>query len=129
MIRRPPRSTRTDTLFPYTTLFRSIGNVGDIGAAADHVQAPGPSLHRHPHLESDPGFGHRSREAIDAAEGGKIVIGPHRTPHRYILGVAALNDLGDADFDVRNVERPARRAVPLHSRRVRNSVVWGNSVS
>src|SRR3546814_4723284 len=41
MIRRPPRSTRTDTLFPYTTLFRSI--VRDIvshlgantGAAAD----------------------------------------------------------------------------------------------
>src|SRR3546814_10560206 len=25
MIRRPPRSTRTDTLFPYTTLFRSSG--------------------------------------------------------------------------------------------------------
>src|SRR3546814_5849357 len=28
MIRRPPRSTRTDTLFPYTTLFRS-DRVGD----------------------------------------------------------------------------------------------------
>src|SRR3546814_11318821 len=27
MIRRPPRSTRTDTLFPYTTLFRSPGLV------------------------------------------------------------------------------------------------------
>src|SRR3546814_19987693 len=26
MIRRPPRSTRTDTLFPYTTLFRSASN-------------------------------------------------------------------------------------------------------
>src|SRR3546814_19604444 len=25
MIRRPPRSTRTDALFPYTTLFRSVG--------------------------------------------------------------------------------------------------------
>src|SRR3546814_20824807 len=25
MIRRPPKSTRTDTLFPYTTLFRSVG--------------------------------------------------------------------------------------------------------
>src|SRR3546814_10822701 len=25
MIRRPPRSTRTDTRFPYTTLFRSVG--------------------------------------------------------------------------------------------------------
>src|SRR3546814_19422434 len=29
MIRRPPRSTRTDTLFPYTTLFRSDGVGGD----------------------------------------------------------------------------------------------------
>src|SRR3546814_7828772 len=28
MIRRPPRSTRTDTLFPYTTLFRSFLAVG-----------------------------------------------------------------------------------------------------
>src|SRR3546814_2470079 len=28
MIRRPPRSTRTDTLFPYTTLFLSLGNMG-----------------------------------------------------------------------------------------------------
>src|SRR3546814_14297525 len=28
MIRRPPRSTRTDTLFPYTTLFRSKGGSG-----------------------------------------------------------------------------------------------------
>src|SRR3546814_12359399 len=27
MIRRPPRSTRTDTLFPYTTLFRSMSKV------------------------------------------------------------------------------------------------------
>src|SRR3546814_1679354 len=27
MIRRPPRSTRTDTLFPYTTLFRSLQSI------------------------------------------------------------------------------------------------------
>src|SRR3546814_9365864 len=33
MIRRPPRSTRTDTLFPYPTLFRSIG-AGIVDAAA-----------------------------------------------------------------------------------------------
>src|SRR3546814_13236875 len=31
MIRRPPRSTRTDTLFPYTTLFRSAVLEGDLG--------------------------------------------------------------------------------------------------
>src|SRR3546814_4023554 len=37
MIRRPPRSTRTDTLFPYTTLFRSsfwLGATGGSGKAA-----------------------------------------------------------------------------------------------
>src|SRR3546814_5686175 len=33
MIRRPPRSTRTDTLFPYTTLFRSIGKAGCLHGA------------------------------------------------------------------------------------------------
>src|SRR3546814_1150632 len=32
MIRRPPRSTRTDTLFPYTTLFRSEGRRAGAGA-------------------------------------------------------------------------------------------------
>src|SRR3546814_18879094 len=32
MIRRPPRATRTDTLFPYTTLFRSILIFGGTGA-------------------------------------------------------------------------------------------------
>src|SRR3546814_5362495 len=31
MIRRPPRSTRTDTLFPYTTLFRSAHRLGQAG--------------------------------------------------------------------------------------------------
>src|SRR3546814_8088890 len=31
MIRAPPRSTRTDTLFPYTTLFRSGDAAGDAG--------------------------------------------------------------------------------------------------
>src|SRR3546814_4973875 len=35
MIRRPPRSTRTDTLFPYTTLFRSRAQEGDVAGRAD----------------------------------------------------------------------------------------------
>src|SRR3546814_12271718 len=34
MIRRPPRSTRTDTLFPYTTLFRSLFDGGLIAIGA-----------------------------------------------------------------------------------------------
>src|SRR3546814_4454144 len=39
MIRRPPRSTRTDTLFPYTTLFRSVAAVAAQGAGQQAVQA------------------------------------------------------------------------------------------
>src|SRR3546814_8061242 len=45
MIRRPPRSTRTDTLFPYTTLFRSQlgrdlgGDLVDVLDPAEHRQA------------------------------------------------------------------------------------------
>src|SRR3546814_19593015 len=35
MIRRPPRSTRTDTLFPYTTLFRSVAQYRDARLAGD----------------------------------------------------------------------------------------------
>src|SRR3546814_5972280 len=38
MIRRPPRSTRTDTLFPYTTLFRSVGPIASLRS----VPAPNP---------------------------------------------------------------------------------------
>src|SRR3546814_10705774 len=42
MIRRPPRSTRTDTLFPYTTLFRSALRIDAliiIEAADDEIEA------------------------------------------------------------------------------------------
>src|SRR3546814_19040978 len=39
MIRRPPRSTRTDTLFPYTTLFRSTWKgIGTLTYARDGFQ-------------------------------------------------------------------------------------------
>src|SRR3546814_1097654 len=45
MIRRPPRSTRTDTLFPYTTLFRSI-RWGEARAmlVSDFIEVPMPML-------------------------------------------------------------------------------------
>src|SRR3546814_10402481 len=38
MIRRPPRSTRTDTLFPYTTLFRSVSDPAAVQAAVRQVK-------------------------------------------------------------------------------------------
>src|SRR3546814_17799938 len=41
MIRRPPRSTRTDTLFPYTTLFRSLAEVAAVGVERNDLVGPG----------------------------------------------------------------------------------------
>src|SRR3546814_8753582 len=39
MVRRPPESTRTDTLFPYTPLFRSMGAAGGDGDVLAHGSA------------------------------------------------------------------------------------------
>src|SRR3546814_17302887 len=55
MIRRPPRSTRTDTLFPYTTLFRSVISAGytiygwrqvpvDVSVIGQKAQATRPEI-------------------------------------------------------------------------------------
>src|SRR3546814_13029878 len=45
MIRRPPRSTRTDTLFPYTTLFRSRRVESALGWGAAGPPPPGEGDH------------------------------------------------------------------------------------
>src|SRR3546814_4262515 len=67
MIRRPPRSTRTDTLFPYTTLFRSVerkqvrlgGDVADIaGRLADKIDR----MQQQRHLLASPSRFARSEE-------------------------------------------------------------------
>src|SRR3546814_4908981 len=44
MIRRPPRSTRTDTLFPYTTLFRSLTLLLDVDVARGRERTRGRDL-------------------------------------------------------------------------------------
>src|SRR3546814_18129571 len=56
MLRRPPRSTRTDTLFPYTTLFRSDRKpiVGDVAPGAVELLVPIIEVDRISRLESQP---------------------------------------------------------------------------
>src|SRR3546814_5954307 len=44
MIRRPPRSTRTDTLFPYTTLFRSQLDAGDVALAGRALEGQAATM-------------------------------------------------------------------------------------
>src|SRR3546814_1418999 len=65
MIPRPPRSTRTDTLFPYTTLFRSPSSVviglpviPPVGIRQDLAGAPSISTVQAPHSpRPQPNFG------------------------------------------------------------------------
>src|SRR3546814_8319178 len=47
MLRRPPRSTRTDTLFPYTTLFRSRAGGDDVAGLQAHEAADVADQVRH----------------------------------------------------------------------------------
>src|SRR3546814_20256486 len=62
MIRRPPRSTRTDTLFPYTTLFRSLEQLFLVAGQglgclpARHVVGDDPNRRHHGKEENDRDF-------------------------------------------------------------------------
>src|SRR3546814_10663253 len=57
MLRRPPRSTRTDTLFPFTTLFRSLRRRN----ASVPRALPGPVVHQPAGHQRDERGGHDSR--------------------------------------------------------------------
>src|SRR3546814_2627922 len=59
MIRRPPRSTRTDTLFPYTTLFRSVADAADVQGPAKQPRHPARAQHQHAHRDQPQPEKHR----------------------------------------------------------------------
>src|SRR3546814_18090225 len=95
MIRRPPRSTRTDTLFPYTTLFRSRGN--DDSRLGEHQ---GPRPHPRPR-----GGDHHPPALFDAEL------------CRIVEAVAAAQTLGDRRLLGRGGLRDRRDAAALFGRR------------
>src|SRR3546814_820362 len=83
LIRRPPRSTRPDTLFPYTTLFRSPLRCRD-GLCGGVVAPDGdhrPALHRRPHRGVHPPCPCRAPPPGSAA-----VLGRHRCHHHLVAG-------------------------------------------
>src|SRR3546814_18643661 len=68
MIRRPPRSTRTDTLFPYTTLFRSTGAAGQAAPAGGLTAALARSRKEENYLKYLAFAGHLNLELGKRAE-------------------------------------------------------------
>src|SRR3546814_18238463 len=100
MIRRPPRSTRTDTLFPYTTLFRSVGSEGQsavpailsavapvhdaaAGGAADRAPAAGEAAGAEQPLAA-PGTGGGARRPLACRPGrlDDLLVRPGLSPPR-----------------------------------------------
>src|SRR3546814_19896288 len=76
MIRRPPRSTRTDTLFPYTTLFRSVDAYRD-----EMGMLPEAVLNYLLRL----GWGHGDEEIISRERAVELfdIAGVGRSPSRF----------------------------------------------
>src|SRR3546814_428850 len=75
MIRRPPRSTRTDTLFPYTTLFRSLSPTMEEGTLARWLKQEGDAIEIGDiiaEIETDKAT--MEFEAIDEGTLGKILV-------------------------------------------------------
>src|SRR3546814_9879132 len=94
MIRRPPRSTRTDTLFPYTTLFRSA-----VAADCRYDGIHARYCHR---------FGYRGSRRRDT--GRKIRLAP--CPHHLLVRKRSL--AADADDHPRTASG-GERCVWLHA--------------
>src|SRR3546814_19403728 len=74
MIRRPPRSTRTDTLFPYTTLFRSqlALSQGDVHSHAVQYSRSRPPRRRGPLRALHPGARIAPHHRVRAAPASRI---------------------------------------------------------
>src|SRR3546814_4731462 len=68
MIRRPPRSTRTDTLFPYTTLFRSQQAILPEADIAAHQSRAGAEPAERPEARGQPGEGEAEAERAVAGD-------------------------------------------------------------
>src|SRR3546814_13506429 len=98
MIRRPPRSTRTDTLFPYTTLVRSINRAAGIVhriivillrgrnvRPGTEVSPPRP-IRASPHRRDDEGVA-TVRRAIGPARGDRLDLGPELHAFHAVLEI------------------------------------------
>src|SRR3546814_1908599 len=103
MIRRPPRSTRTDTLFPYTTLFRSRPVEADVLAPRLARGTGRPAV--------DAGAGHRGDEA--AVGRSEEHTSELQSLMRISYAVFCLKKKNTSSLqrNLRSHERPSRRTL------------------
>src|SRR3546814_11572963 len=122
MLRRPPRSTRTDTLFPYTTLFRSADGATERLVPGLHAGVAGGHCHHREegaHLvvlgEQALAVGHEDAPTAVAVAGGDLADRRTRRPGGFVgalqqLDLAALGDLVGVDRHLVGAWRHERRS-------------------
>src|SRR3546814_13508276 len=124
-IRRPPRSTRTDTLFPYTTLFRSpeFANPRLAGVNPNRLA---DRLDEHQTLDDANRIRVSSTVGLhERLDTNVRKTGGDRMPERQTV----LANQPQHHAPVRMVMKPAMTAVRDVAHVDRKSVVWGKSVS
>src|SRR3546814_13906378 len=106
MIRRPPRSTRTDTLFPYTTLFRSVVHHAEgVPHVALMVDEEASGIQR---AGSNPG----DLAVVDVELEQECVVDRTRDQHRIALARQRIHD------PVEVAVRDHHAAAPVDVRRI-----------
>src|SRR3546814_9974123 len=113
MLRRPPRSTRTDTLFPYTTLFRSVQHC--LCTAVPQRERSGQPDH------ADEGLRDRRRLPVPGR--------PWRRPHQsrpaasQILKAAPLNRSEEHTSELQSLMRISYAVFCLKKKNKTNSII------
>src|SRR3546814_1511666 len=114
MVRRTPRSTRTDTLFPYTTLFRAQADGEGTRPVDQHRITGRGRLDPHHH-------GERAAGDVEAGRGGDA----HRLPAiqrgRFTREARGGGDAGHAVIVARPVLSPAGEIEGEHLRRIEDA--------
>src|SRR3546814_14777810 len=114
MIRRPPRSTRTDTLFPYTTLFRSLERAG-IGVIDAGLLGCQPVFDD---LIFDPFVGQRA----SGIEAERFEVAGEHFYRGDATGLDCLHEpgaVGERDVFATTQDEPVGRRAVVHRRRAR----------
>src|SRR3546814_2006201 len=101
MIRRPPRSTRTDTLFPYTTRFRSLDR-----ARADNLPAALLLVDIDRFKSINDIYGHDAGDAVLCGIGRRI--------ERWEGPMCTVARLGGEEFGLLTIDRKSTRLNSSH---------------
>src|SRR3546814_5530064 len=116
MIRRPPRSTRTDTLFPYTTLFRSriLAILPFLWAGAAFAAEPVFDVHVHLHDGEESLLAYEAEAEAAGIElaglGAMWFGGPHQALQGELDEIRAGNDSVIAGGEIPGVGAAIGRA-------------------